>query len=201
MIFNLEPRHSPGKDTHAYWEGFLSPEDMNLILASPVWHELGKGQIGGGSTTKGVVDKNIRVTDICWWSTNQENIHIWQKFSNVVSDVNKQFFKYDLTGFYEPAQLGLYTGDEQSHYKWHVDGSSKDLHVPRKLSMVLMLSDPSEFEGGELQIKTDSDDAITLEQKKGRAWFFPSYILHRVTPVTRGIRRSLVLWVGGPEFK
>ena len=67
--------------------------------------------------------------------------------------------------------------------------------------MVLMLSDPSEFEGGELQIKTDSDDAITLEQKKGRAWFFPSYILHRVTPVTRGIRRSLVLWVGGPEFK
>ena len=67
--------------------------------------------------------------------------------------------------------------------------------------MVLMLSDPSEFEGGQLEIKTDSDNPITLEQKRGRAWFFPSYVLHRVTPVTKGTRRSLVLWIGGPEFK
>jgi PKHD-type hydroxylase len=64
-----------------------------------------------------------------------------------------------------------------------------------------MLSDPKEFEGGELQIKSDSDNVKTLEQKKGRAWFFPSWTLHRVTPVVTGIRRSLVLWVGGPGFK
>ena len=67
--------------------------------------------------------------------------------------------------------------------------------------MVLMLSDPSDFIGGQLQIKTESDVPIDLEQKKGRAWFFPSYVLHRVTPVVKGTRRSLVLWVGGPEFK
>lgn len=201
MIFNLEPKHSPGKDTHAYWDDFLAPEDLNLILASPVWHELAKGRVGGNDYLNGNVDKNVRNTDICWWAPNQENYHIWQKFSNVVSEINTRYFKYDLTGFYEPAQLGLYTGNEQSHYKWHVDGSAKDRNVPRKLSMVLMLSDTSEFEGGELQIKTETDDIISLEQKKGRAWFFPSYILHRVTPVTRGVRRSLVLWVGGPEFK
>jgi PKHD-type hydroxylase len=64
-----------------------------------------------------------------------------------------------------------------------------------------MLSDPSEFEGGQLEIKVNNDDPVTLEQKRGRAWFFPSYVLHRVTPVTKGPRRSLVLWVGGPEFK
>jgi PKHD-type hydroxylase len=67
--------------------------------------------------------------------------------------------------------------------------------------MSLLLSDPSEFEGGELQVKTDSDEAITLEATQGRAWFFPSWALHRVTPVTKGVRRSLVIWVGGPPFK
>ena len=65
----------------------------------------------------------------------------------------------------------------------------------------MLLSDPSEFEGGELQVKTCSDQISTLETKKGRAWFFPSYTLHRVTPVTKGVRRSLVLWSGGPEFR
>jgi PKHD-type hydroxylase len=67
--------------------------------------------------------------------------------------------------------------------------------------MSLLLSDPNEFEGGELQVKPDSDDIKFLEQKQGRAWFFPSYTLHRVAPVTKGVRRSLVLWVGGPPFK
>ena len=67
--------------------------------------------------------------------------------------------------------------------------------------MVLLLSNPSEFEGGQLQIKANNDEPINLEMKRGRAWFFPSYTLHTVTPVTRGIRKSLVLWVGGPEFK
>jgi PKHD-type hydroxylase len=65
----------------------------------------------------------------------------------------------------------------------------------------MLLSDTSEFEGGEFQVKTNNDEAQTLETKQGRAWFFPSYTLHRVAPVTKGIRRSLVLWVGGPAFK
>ena len=201
MIFNIEPRHSPGKDTHAYWENFLCPEDINLILASPVWHNLSKGQVGGAGATEYRTDKALRETDICWWTPNCENVHVWQKISNVVSEVNRHYFKFDLTGFYEPAQLGLYTGEQQSHYKWHADASARDLNVPRKLSMVLLLSDPSEFEGGELQIKAECDEPLTLEQKKGRAWFFPAYALHRVTPVTRGTRRSMVIWVGGPEFR
>jgi PKHD-type hydroxylase len=67
--------------------------------------------------------------------------------------------------------------------------------------MAILLSDPSEFEGGEFQVKADSDEAKTLECKKGRAWLFPSYTLHRVAPVTKGVRRSLVLWIGGPAFR
>ena len=76
-----------------------------------------------------------------------------------------------------------------------------DRHAPRKLSLSMLLSDPSEFEGGEFQVKTDDDNVKQLETVKGRAWFFPSYTLHRVAPVTKGVRRSLVLWVGGPPFR
>jgi PKHD-type hydroxylase len=65
----------------------------------------------------------------------------------------------------------------------------------------MLLSDPSDFEGGEFQVKTTNDDVQTLDYVKGRAWFFPSYTLHRVAPVTKGVRRSLVLWIGGPPFR
>ena len=67
--------------------------------------------------------------------------------------------------------------------------------------MALLLNDVTEFEGGFFQVKNENDKIKTLEMKKGRAWFFPSYTLHRVTPVTKGIRKSLVIWVGGPPFK
>ena len=200
MIFPVEKRQTKYRDTHAFWEGFLSDEDINQILSLPEWLNTDVAKIGGDSL-EGRVDGNIRKTNVGWMAPNQNNVHIWEKFSNVVSEINSEFFHFDLTGFYEPAQLGLYTSGEQSHYSWHIDSSCKDRKVPRKLSMVLMLSDPSDFIGGQLQIKTESDVPIDLEQKKGRAWFFPSYVLHRVTPVVKGTRRSLVLWVGGPEFK
>jgi PKHD-type hydroxylase len=96
-------------------------------------------------------------------------------------------------------QLGVYTEHDQGHYDWHIDSGLETNTVPRKLSMALLLSDPSEFEGGELQIMR-AGVPESVEQKRGRAWFFPSYLMHRVTPVTKGIRRSLVMWVGGPAF-
>jgi PKHD-type hydroxylase len=200
MIYPIPPRHSKDKDFVAYWEGFLTPEEINKILAMPEWLSVNEAGIGGsgGSST---VDKNIRRTDISWVGLRPDTAWLWEKLSNVIADVNRQFFKFDLTGCYEPIQLGIYKESDNGHYNWHVDVSPTDTHPPRKLSMSLLLSDPSEFEGGELQVKTCNDEIQTLDMVKGRAWFFPSYTLHRVTPVTKGVRRSLVLWIGGPEFK
>jgi PKHD-type hydroxylase len=76
----------------------------------------------------------------------------------------------------------------------------KDGSSPRKLSLILQLSDATEYEGGELQLK-DSSDHTAVERKKGHLIAFPSYLLHRVTPVTKGIRRSLVVWISGPAFR
>lgn len=199
MLFPVKPKHSPGKDTHAYWENFLSEEDINYLIEQSK-NETGQACIGGANN-ESVINAAIRTTDISWVNLNDENMRLWEKISEAVSKVNAQFFKFDLSGFYEPMQIGTYKAESGGHYDWHIDASNTDMNTPRKLSMVMSLSDPSEFEGGELLIKTNRDTPISLELKKGRAWFFPSYVLHKVTPVTKGVRKSLVIWIGGPEFK
>jgi PKHD-type hydroxylase len=199
MIIGIPPLNSTGKDDSAYWEGFLTDDEINQILALPEWLNTGEAGIGGSSGHQ-EVNKAIRCTQIAWMPNDNRTAHIWGKLSDVVANVNRQFFQFDLQGCFEPAQLGLYTEHSKDHYDWHTDDSMTGCKVPRKLSMVLLLNDPSEFEGGQLQIMKSST-IETLELKKGRAWFFPSWMLHRVTPVTKGVRRSLVLWVGGPAFR
>lgn len=198
MMHPIYPRNIVNTEYVAYWENFLTDDDINLILNSPEWSNTEPAKIGG--STKNILDPSIRHTNISWLGRNRETKHIWEKFETVFAEVNRRFFHFDLTGFHEPMQLGIYTSDN-SHYNWHIDSSAKDIYVPRKLSMALCLSDPSEFEGGELQVKLANDKSEVLDMAKGRAWFFPSWTLHRVTPVTKGIRKSLVIWAGGPQFK
>jgi PKHD-type hydroxylase len=200
MIYPIPPRSVPGKDHLAFWEGFLTPEDINLLLAQPEWLNLQNGCIGGAGGTSDV-NPNIRASQVAWIGAKPELQHVWGKLAEAVAEVNSRFFHFDLTGFHEPMQLGLYTEQQQGHYDWHTDAAPSDRAVPRKLSLSMLLSDPSDFEGGEFQVKTSNDAVQTLETLKGRAWFFPSYTLHRVAPVTKGVRRSLVLWVGGPAFR
>jgi PKHD-type hydroxylase len=197
MLWQIPPFSSPGKDDFCYWEGFLDDSEINYILSRPEWHNQSDAQIGGGF--EGKVDKEKRRTDVSWMFPDQANAHIWEKIANIIWTANRQFFRFDLRGCYEAMQLGVYTEHDQGHYDWHIDSGLETNTVPRKLSMALLLSDPSEFEGGELQIMR-AGVPESVEQKRGRAWFFPSYLMHRVTPVTKGIRRSLVMWVGGPAF-
>lgn len=184
----------------AYWEGFLTHDEINLLLAQPEWLKLQDGCVGGSGGSS-EVNEHIRASQVAWIGAKPELQTIWEKMSIAVAEVNRRFFHFDLTGFHEPMQLGLYTEEQKGHYDWHTDAAPSDNNVPRKLSLAMLLSDPSEFEGGEFQVKTNNDQAQTLECQRGRAWFFPSYTLHRVAPVTKGVRRSLVLWVGGPAFR
>lgn len=195
----IPPHHHHGTHEIAYFENFLTDEEINFILSVPQWAQSGEAAIGDGAN--GVVDKEKRVTTVGWMGCDQSTQLIWGKIVDVVAKVNSQYFHYDLTGCFEPAQLGIYKANDTSHYTWHSDDSPTSWRVPRKLSMSLLLDDPSQFEGGELQVMYQDEKPKSVEQKRGRAWFFPSWMLHRVTPVTKGIRRSLVLWVGGPAFK
>lgn len=195
----LQPINNAQQDHYCFWEDFFTDSEITSILARPEWCSAAQAAVI--KTTEATVDAENRRTQVAWLFPAQETEHIWKKLHDVVSEVNRNYFHFDLTGFYEAAQLSIYSEYDNGHYTWHTDEPIKLASTPRKLSMSLLLSDPSEFEGGELQVKTTGDDPITLEAKKGRAWFFPSWTLHRVTPVTKGVRRSLVLWVGGPAFR
>ena len=106
-------------------------------------------------------------------------------------------WQFDING-HEDIQFGEY-GPGQ-HYDWHVDTFPlADTGIDRKVSVVCLLTDPSEFEGGSLEIKLYSD--YTAPMKKGTIIAFPSFLQHRVTEVTSGLRHSAVVWMTGPRFK
>jgi PKHD-type hydroxylase len=97
-------------------------------------------------------------------------------------------------------QYTVYYGDREGHYDAHID-SSANTQCPRKLSIVLQLTDPAEYEGGELQIINDSRSPLAVQKARGLVAAFPSFALHKVTPVTKGIRKTIVIWITGPAFR
>lgn len=120
------------------------------------------------------------------------------RFRKIVDDINERVYRFDLDSEWrEPFQFAHYgVGD---HFCWHVDMGPRT-PAPRKLSMTLQLSDPHEYAGGELQMQLGSWTA-TMPVKRGALVVFPSWTPHRVQPVTRGERRSLVVWAHGPNFR
>jgi PKHD-type hydroxylase len=181
-------------------DNFFSEEELNKILALPQWLSPEQASIASPKDEL-IVREDIRVTDISWLQHDPSTEYIWSKIVNVAAYTNSMYFNFDLTGCYEPIQLTTYHGNREAKYDWHTDAHITDNFAPRKLSMTLTLSDPSEYEGGELQLLSNGNTVLNLECPKGRAWFFPSYALHRVNKVTKGVRRSLVLWMSGPQFK
>lgn len=199
MIATIPHKQIYGSDHLIFWENFLTEEEIQTILALPNWHNTEQASIGGSSNKEVNLEK--RMSNVTWFTPTEDTQIIWEKIVNLIAEMNAKFFHFDLTGCYEPAQLTLYKAEDGGHYDWHTDANPKMQSVPRKLSMSLLLSNRSDFDGGNLEVKNDSDDLKVCAQERGRAWFFPSYTLHRVAPVTKGVRRSLVLWVGGPPFK
>ena len=91
----------------------------------------------------------------------------------------------------------VYHDHEGGHFGWHMDVGPR---TPRKLSLTLQLTDPSRYQGGELQFFT-GDIVRTAPRDRGMLIAFPSYMVHQVTPVTAGTRKSIVAWVSGPQFR
>jgi len=142
------------------------------------------------------VDPSIRISKVFWLPKNDEFLEIYKILHELIGKCNNDFYQFKLSEIVEQIQYTVYKEDDKGFYDWHLDmGPNKSR---RKLSLVVQLSDPSEYEGGELQINTGK--VVLAEKEKGTVILFPSYLLHRVTPVTKGVRRSLVLWIDGPAF-
>ena len=114
----------------------------------------------------------------------------WQKYEDVIVEANNKLWEFDLKCMYEQAQFTRY--GVKGHFDYHMDLGKGQMCL-RKVSVVTLLTDPSEFEGGDLQFY----NGRSAKLEKGDTVVFPSYMLHRVTPITKGMRKSIVLWAGG----
>jgi len=170
------------------------PEDLLIKVRTNLdTKELRDAQVGDNG---GTVNKSKRRSKVFWLPKTDEFIEIYKLFFELITKCNNEFYQFKLSEITEQIQYTVYSSDDEGYYDWHVDmGPGK---ANRKLSLVCQLSDPSEYEGGELQIHTGN--ISIAEKEQGTVILFPSYLLHRVTPVTKGIRRSLVLWIEGPPF-
>lgn len=191
----LTPYAQPLTD-HAWWEGAFNEDQLNW-LQNEARKANNAAEVGSGPT--GVVNKNIRRSSLSWLHKTSDTSWVFETLAHVVSSLNAEFFRFNLTGFGEPIQLTNYDQSVEGMYGWHVDFGGAGPN--RKLSLVLQLSDPVEYEGGVLELKPHGDTIMRMRKQRGLITVFPSWTLHQVTPVTQGSRQSLVLWVTGPAFK
>ena len=197
MQYVLTP-YGEAQEPFAWWEGAFNNDQLNW-LQQQARQANQKAMVGNG--IDGVTDRNIRRSDLNWLSNNQNTQWVFETLGHVVSSLNSQFFRFNLTGFGENIQLTNYNSSEQGMYGWHIDMSPSTTAPCRKLSLVLQLSDPVEYEGGVLELKTHGADIIKMRKQRGFIVVFPSWTQHQVTPVTQGDRQSLVAWITGPAFK
>jgi len=151
------------------------------------------------ATTFGGNNKDIRSSSIKWVPQNDDWLWLYRKMGELATTANNALWRFNLISMPEAIQYTEYYASEGGHYDWHQD-LGPGLASLRKISITVQLSDSDEYEGGELEINNGSQP-IQGPRGAGVTIIFPSYLNHRVTRVTKGTRRSFVLWVGGEHFK
>jgi len=143
------------------------------------------------------VDQEYRKSKVGWIPITSETVWLYEKMVDMANNANENQYGYTMLPSAEMIQYTEYH-EGGGHYDFHIDVGA-GYAANRKLSMTVQLSDPSEYDGGNFSILRGRDEEI-LPKGKGTVLVFPSFILHRVSPVTRGVRKSLVLWLGGCSY-
>ena len=188
-----------------YWyQNALSEAEVDQVIKMASELPEGKrastiGSGDGGST---------RSSMIKWLPKNHADWEwLYNRMMDLSVEANNALWKFDLRTALEAIQYTEYYASESGHYDWHQDIGSGELPSKRKVSITIQLSASDEYKGGELMICTGSNgkgelnNNIICPRGKGVGVLFPSYMMHRVSPVTEGTRISLVLWVGGAHYR
>ena len=178
--------HAPGPFSEAELDAIAQLGEGLAAKKAP----LGGDAEGGGYDHK-------RITTMGLINHTPENAWIYDRMGQAAVALNRHY-KFDLQGFGEHIQYLGYDGDARSHFDWHVD--QNPFAVPRKLSLTLQLTDPANYEGCDLQFYA-GENVETAPRARGTLIAFPSYVLHRVTPIVSGTRKAVVAWVTGPQFR
>jgi PKHD-type hydroxylase len=174
----------------------FTPEQCQKIIDAgrrqkPQQAQVGINKPGGG------VDTKKRTTTISWIPFDEMR-PMYEDLNNFIQKANRNHFGFEDVEITEQAQFTEYP--EGGFYDWHIDTDVNMKHEPpvRKISMTLLLSPENQFEGGDLELMAPGKKANLTQ---GNAIIFASFLNHRVAPVTRGVRQSLVMWFGGKPFR
>ena len=190
--------------TEPLWKSYIvettqpifSPKQCQMVIDKGMSLKKEEAKVGMAKP-EGGVDTKKRITSISWIPF-KDMPEMYRDIEATMLKANGNHFGFDGMRLTEVAQFTHYlTG---GFYDWHMDNDVAGKHQPpvRKISMTLLLSDPTTFEGGELEFMQKGK---IVKLKQGQAIFFASWLQHRVKPVTQGERKSLVMWFGGPPFK
>ena len=180
-------------DAWAYCDKAFTPEECQQIIDYAKQFDKKDARI----TDKDKLNLKIRESKIVWITPDPEIDWVYRRLTDIIMKLNDDYFRFDLFGLIESLQFTEYNAPS-GHYSKHVDSV---FNGPiRKLSITIQLSDPKNYEGGELQIHIESVPKV-MKKEQGTLIAFPSPTLHEVTPVTKGRRYSLVGWITGKPFK
>jgi PKHD-type hydroxylase len=178
----------------AYWDNLFSEDECKeIIKIGTLLNPLSEAGLGNKNNVNEVIRKN----KVSWIENSEDTKFIYEKIEEAIITLNEHFFNFDLTGFVEYFQFTEYNAPD-NFYAYHTD-SSRDTPT-RKLSFTLQLTPQDQYEGGDLELFY-LNEPNKMKKDVGRLVVFPSYTLHRVLPVTKGTRHSLVGWVNGLPFK
>jgi PKHD-type hydroxylase len=177
--------------------GLLSPDECNGIIGKCERDlKVGAGRIAGER-----VDVTVRKSEIAWIAPESENRWLFERVKDCLKSVNAEWYQYDLIGI-EGIQFTKYSGadGQSSFYASHIDLRATRFGTVRKLSFSVQLSQPDAYDGGDVLLYRSLSESAAISRAAGSITFFPSYTIHEVAPVTRGVRYSLVGWAHGPGF-
>ena len=198
-MYVFHPRLHPRTATYAY----LSPSQHRGAFTSDECARIRAmaGDFEKGTVAGGVVNTEYRDADVQGIPFTAETGWIFKRIADAARALNDQFWHFDVVGVTQPA-LQLIRYRKGQHQTWHRDGVDGTFQT-RKLSISVQITPSSAFEGGELQFfDRETPTRIPPEQlEEGTIIVFPSYLVHRVTPVTKGERLALVLWIDGPPYR
>lgn len=190
---NLRPSFDPNpkpNQTNYYWfDKVFSKEELLEIECIQSMFPFKKGSTVGN-------EEEVRKSQIKWIPYNDDTSWLYDKLSLMAMEANS-IWEFNLNSIVDNIQYTEYYGGG-GEYGWHMDIGPHPINH-RKISITIQLSDPEEYTGGDLELWTGVGQ-ISAPRSQGCAVLFPSFMVHRVTPVITGTRKSLVLWVGGGAY-
>jgi PKHD-type hydroxylase len=203
-IYNYPNERSTITYPYCYMDDVFKEEELDNMCHYFSQHEVEPATV---ISVDKPLNERVRRSRVKFFNRNDDTFPIFDRLNGVIEEMNDRFYNFILNG-YESFQYTEYHHTENGAYNFHMDTTFGERqgeydYLTRKLSVVMCLNRPDiDFEGGQFHMNTGSEnDPLPVEMKKGRIIMFPSFLIHRVAPVTKGVRKSLVVWVLGPKFR